>query len=166
MVHLLVTYMEQLEPPAGPRLAVPIERVRIDRESLGAEDYLSLYRAIGEPLEWDRRLRMQFAELEAFLLRPSTFLCVLRDRTRAIGLCEFDGAGKPDVELTYFGLVPDAQGQRLGPFLLDWALRAVWSLEPRRIWLHTDTKDHPKAKATYERAGFRVYAEKMEEFAD
>jgi ribosomal protein S18 acetylase RimI-like enzyme len=166
MVHLLVTYMEQLEPPAGSGFPSPIERVSIEQERLEPEDYLSLYRAVGEPLQWDQRLRMPLTELEIFLRSPSTDLYVLRNQNRAIGLCEFDGAGNPDVELTNFGLVPEAQGNRLGPFLLDSALRAVWSREPRRIWLHTDTYDHPKAKTTYERAGFRVYAEKIEEIAD
>jgi len=32
------------------------------------------------------------------------------------------------------------------------------------VWLHTDTWDHPKAKATYERIGFKAYAEVWEEF--
>jgi ribosomal protein S18 acetylase RimI-like enzyme len=166
MIHPLVTYMELLEPPAGSEIPAPIASVCIERERLGPRDYLSLYQSVGEPLRWDQRLLMPLTELDVFLRRPSTDLYVLRDRKRAIGLCEFDGAGKPDVELTNFGLVPEAQGKRLGPFLLDRALRAVWSREPRRIWLHTDTYDHPKAKATYERAGFRVYAEKTEEFAD
>jgi hypothetical protein len=50
----------------------------------------------------------------------------------------------------------------LGPWLLGISLQYEWSLEPKRIWLHTDTWDHPAAIPTYERAGFSVYAVRQE----
>ncbi|WP_416066584.1 GNAT family N-acetyltransferase [Rhizobium sp. ZK1] len=62
--------------------------------------------------------------------------------------------------------MPEDQGRRLGPYLLDWSLKEIWAHLPERVWLHTDTWDHPKAKATYERIGFKAYAEVWEEFAD
>ncbi|KQV14007.1 acetyltransferase [Rhizobium sp. Root1203] len=166
MVQLLVSYLEQLQPPAGPILSSPLPGMHIARERLEPDDYLSLYRSVGDPLHWDDRLRQPKVELGAFLLRPSTALYILRDEVQPIGLCEFEGVGRQDVELKHFGLTPDSQGKRLGPYLLDWALRAIWARQPRRVWLHTDTNDHPKAKATYERIGFRIFAERIEEFAD
>ena len=65
-----------------------------------------------------------------------------------------------------FGLVPAMQGMKLGPFLLDRALRAVWQNGPRRIWLHTDTNDHPRAATVYARAGFLPYCQRLEHFDD
>ncbi len=38
------------------------------------------------------------------------------------------------------------------------ALQSVWDSGASRIWLHTDTWDHPAAIRTYERAGLRIYA--------
>ena len=67
-----------------------------------------------------------------------------------------------ETELKNFGLVPEAQGRGLGPWLLGISLQHEWSLGPERIWLHTDTWDHPAAIPTYERAGFRVYAVRQE----
>lgn len=66
------------------------------------------------------------------------------------------------IELAYFGLIPAFIGQRLGPYLLDVAIRAAWAREPSRVWLHTCTLDHPRALATYDRAGFRVFERKIE----
>ena len=60
--------------------------------------------------------------------------------------------------------VPGAKGT--GPYPLDHALRSAWSTRPQRIWLHTDTWDHPKAIATYQRAGFKIYAQRFEVFPD
>ena len=166
-MRLLVTYMELREPPAGrPALPVPVAHLAVQPERLSVEDYLVLYREIGTPLTWDSRLYMPQAALAAFLSAPSTMTFVLREAGQAIGLCEFDAADAGDVELTHFGLVPAAYGRRIGPWLLDTALRAVWRETTRRIWLHTDTNDHPKAQATYARAGFAMYKEQMEDFPD
>ncbi len=57
---------------------------------------------------------------------------------------------------------PEAQSRGVGPYLLSTALYEEWKLNPSRIWLHTDTWDHPAAVRVYERAGFRVYAERDE----
>ena len=35
--------------------------------------------------------------------------------------------------------------------------RGCWRC-PKRIWLHTDTWDHPAAVRVYQRAGFETYA--------
>jgi ribosomal protein S18 acetylase RimI-like enzyme len=166
MVTLLVTYMEMTAPPRE-MAPVPLDvSVQIDREVLERKSYLALYRSVGEPLQWDQRLRMAEGDLDAFLIASSTHLFVLRRDGQAIGLCEFDGVGNSEIELTNFGLVPEAQGQKLGPYLLDRALRSVWSYAPRRVWLHTDTQDHPKAQSVYQRAGFRIYAQRVENFPD
>ncbi|WP_457581501.1 GNAT family N-acetyltransferase [Ensifer canadensis] len=163
MVQLLVTYMEMRARPTGEPLLPPVENATFTFERLAAEEFLSLYRAVGKPLRWDQRLRMLADELDAFLRSPSTALYLLRVEGRAVGLCEFDRADTDDVELTHFGLIPQAQGRRMGPFLLDGALRAIWDRAPGRVWLRTDTWDHAKAQDTYRRAGFGVFMQRLEE---
>jgi len=102
---------------------------------------------------------MPEAELVALLKGGSLKIHVLRDgQERALGFCEFDRHAFPEVELKNFGLVPEAQGRGLGRWLLSVALLDEWKSRPTRIWLHTDTWDHPAAVHLYERAGFRVYA--------
>jgi GNAT superfamily N-acetyltransferase len=164
MSELLVTYMEMTAPPAGDPLPPPRPDARAAREDLAPGDYLALYRAIGEAVQWDEHLLMPAADLEVFLADPAVDLFVLRLGDQPAGLCELDRRSAPEVEIKHFGLLPSAQGQRLGPFLLDVALRGAWSWGARRIWLHTDTNDHSKARQTYERSGFRVYQERWESF--
>jgi len=166
MVDLFVTYLEMTAPSAGEALVVPCDGAAIARERLVPEPYLALYRAVGGPMDWDERLRLPPATLRRLLADPAMHLYILRRDGEAAGLCEFVGVGGADIELANFGLVPAAQGRRLGPFLLNHALRAVWRHRPKRIWLHTDTNDHPKAIATYQRAGFRIYDRRMECFPD
>ena len=158
---LRVTYLEQTEPAQPPSLYWGSERIGVER--LIPSAYLSLYRKVGEPLRWDQRLRMPVAELEALLAGEALHIYVLRDiAALPLGFCEFDRSAFPQIELKNFGLAPEAQGRGLGPWLLATALQGQWRSNPDRIWLHTDTWDHPAARRVYERAGFRVFDERDE----
>jgi GNAT superfamily N-acetyltransferase len=148
--------MELREAPTQVVFRVGPERVA--REQLSREAYLHLYRRVGAPLRWDERLRMPESELSALLAGGCLDIYVARDvQGEALGFCEFDVREFPAVELKYFGLVAEAQGRGLGPRLLHVALVEAWKRNPSRIWLHTDTWDHPAAVRVYERAGFRTY---------
>jgi len=156
-----VTYLELRRPPGAAPARDGDERISLER--LGLDAYLSLYRRVGAPWGWDQRLRMPAAALGALLDSGRLRLYVLRDGGgEALGLCEFDHAAFPDVELKNFGLVREAQGRGLGPWLLRTALVAEWQATPARVWLHTDTWDHPAAVAVYARAGFEVVAVREE----
>ena len=153
---LQVSYLELTHPPAPIPTHVGPERILAER--LNLEDYLDLYQRVGAPLRWDQRLQMPRDELEALLQSGRIAIYVLRDASgNALGFCEFDRTSAPEVELKNFGLIPEAQGRRLGPWLLATALYHEWQSNPTRIWLHTDTWDHPSAIPVYERAGFRTY---------
>lgn len=150
-----VSYLELTQSPA-PARARPGEE-RISRERLRVSEYLELYGRIGESLRWDQRLKMPRAELLHLLVSERSAIYVLRDGdSGALGLCEFE-RGLTDIELKNFGLLPIAQGRGLGSWLLRTALHCEWQSRPGRIWLHTDSWDHPAAMHVYESAGFRIY---------
>ncbi len=152
---LRVTYLQLTrQPPPPPHDGD--ERVAVER--LAADGYLALYRRVGGPWRWDERLRMPPTQLGVLRADARVHLHVLRAATgEALGFCEFDHRGFPDVEIANFGLIPEAQGRGLGPYLLLTALQREWASRPGRIWLHTDTWDHPAAERVYQRAGFEVY---------
>ena len=166
MITLLATHMEMVRPPAGDAVAAPIAGAEVTLERLDANAYLDLYRRVGTPVQWDSRLKTPIVDLVAWLADPSTCIHVLRVDGQAAGLCEFCGVGGPEVELAHFGLDPTFHGKRLGPFLLDAALRSCWSNTPSRIWLRTDTNDHAAAIGVYEKAGFVTVRRQIEEFED
>lgn len=153
---LRVAYMELRQSPQLPTPRVAPERIA--REHLPFGEYLALYRKVGESLRWDQRLLMPKAELAALLDGGSLHIYVLRNvHGHALGFCEFDHSMFPEIELKNFGLIPEAQGRGLGPWFLGEVLWEEWKSGGKRIWLHTDTWDHPAAIRVYERAGFRVY---------
>jgi GNAT superfamily N-acetyltransferase len=149
---------QSVRPEQSARAEQSARPERIAREQLNREDYLHLYRRVGEPWRWDQRLLMAEGELAALLAGGSLDIYVLRDvQGEPLGFCEFDRRAFPNVELKNFGLVSKAQGRGLGPWLLAVALLEQWQSNPSRIWLHTDTWDHPAAVRIYERAGFRTF---------
>jgi GNAT superfamily N-acetyltransferase len=155
MTRLQVTYMELREPPPAPILRAGPESITLER--LNPADYLAIYRKVGAPLRWDQRLQMSEQDLTTLLNSAALHIYVLRNhRGVALGFCELDRHAFPDVEVKNFGLVPEAQGQGLGPWLLAVALHEEWQTHPARIWLHTDTWDHPAAIGVYQRAGFKI----------
>lgn len=150
-----VSYLQLTRQPAPVPVHVGDER--ISRENPSISEYLDLYARIGEPLRWDQRFKMPRTELLRLLESERSAIYLLRDSgAQALGLCEFE-RGVRDVELKNFGLLPMAQGKGLGPWLLRTALHSEWASRPGRIWLHTDTWDHPAAMHVYESAGFEVY---------
>jgi GNAT superfamily N-acetyltransferase len=67
------------------------------------------------------------------------------------------------VEIAYFGLFPEFTGQRLGGYLLTFALERAWLPEVRRVWVHTCSLDHPAALTNYEARGMRLFKEESED---
>jgi GNAT superfamily N-acetyltransferase len=153
---LRVTYLELRAAPGPPNLHAGPESINLERPEYS--DYLALYRRVGESLGWDQRLLMPEAQLEQLLRGTELRIYLMRNELKdPLGLCEFDRSAFPQIELKNFGLVPEARGRRLGPLLLSTALAEEWKTNPARIWLHTDTWDHPAAMRVYSRAGFCVY---------
>jgi ribosomal protein S18 acetylase RimI-like enzyme len=155
-----VSYLELTQSPApiGPHLGAE----SVSREKLRVDEYLDMYRRIGEPVRWDQRLRIPRSELAQILESDRSQIYVLRDiRRDTLGFCEFERR-LPEIELKNFGLIPSAQGKGLGSWLLRTALHAEWRARPSRIWLHTDNWDHPAAVRLYQDAGFRIYTVREE----
>ena len=75
------------------------------------------------------------------------------------GYFELDGPPGGDVEIAYFGLLPSFVGRGLGGWLLTAAVERAWRRNPRRVWLHTCSLDHPAALANYRARGFRLVKE-------
>jgi GNAT superfamily N-acetyltransferase len=69
----------------------------------------------------------------------------------------------PEAELAYFGLMQDFLGRGLGSFLLATAIDIAWSKPIERLWVHTNTLDHPRALPLYQKMGFVPYAQEKAE---
>lgn len=159
-----VTYLEMLAPPA--RLARPKpapENVAIMRAVRPPVSfYRYLYNAVGAAWNWVARRKLSDEELAALVQHPQIEIYVLYAAGVPGGYAELDFRQWPEVELVYFGLMPECIGKGLGFHLIDEMIKLVWQRQAKRFWLHTCTLDHPGALRFYQKAGFAPYKEETE----
>ncbi|MEH3145966.1 MAG: GNAT family N-acetyltransferase [Methylobacterium frigidaeris] len=160
-VAAVVTYLEMRRPPPPPVAPLPLEPVGADLAR-----YRALYARIGEPWLWSSRRRMDDAALARILTDPAVSAFALPRSGEDAGLLELDRRVPGEVEIAFFGLVPEATGRGLGRHLMAEALRRAWSGDVARVWLHTCTLDHPAALTFYRRCGFAPYARAVEVIPD
>ncbi len=154
----VVTYLEMTVRPGLPEGAGDALR-RVPAPDPGW--YRALFRRVGEPWLWFGRLGLDDAALGSALADPGCEIYVAGTAGEEIGLVELDRKNPAEVEIVYFGLVPEAVGRRLGRGLMEAALAHAWRPETRRVWLHTCQFDHPGAYRFYLRAGFVPYATRI-----
>lgn len=116
--------------------------------------YRYLYEAVGKPWVWVNRRRMNDEELKAAIHREGIEVYVLYADGSPAGYAELDARNKADIELAYFGLVPEFTGTGLGGFFLNAAIGLAWDKGPQRLHVQTCTLDHPRALPLYQKMGF------------
>jgi GNAT superfamily N-acetyltransferase len=115
-------------------------------------------------LWWLRRAASDEA-LAGLLRQPSVSVHVLYAGGEPGGFHELDTRSWPDVNLSYFGLVPHFVGRRYGYAFLRHAVDLVWRSGARGMTVNTCTADHPRALPGYRRAGFRPVRQVREEWS-
>ena len=150
-----VTFLRMERPPSVPPLRLPPDTslVRLDRPSLPFYRYL--YETVGAPYLWWLRRALPDSALAGILDDVAVSVHVLYRDGEPAGFFELDGRAQPDVNLSYFGLVPHAVGAGLGPAFLRAAVDEAFRGSGRGVTVNTCTADHPRAMPTYLRAGFK-----------
>jgi ribosomal protein S18 acetylase RimI-like enzyme len=157
-LEMVITYLEMLQAPS-PRAAAwraePIAIIRARRPTVSFYRYL--YATVGRAWMWYERCALDDAALAAIVQHPLVEVYVLYLDGVPAGYVELDRRQGDDIELAYFGLMPEFIGRGLGRYLLDWAVGRAFEYAPDRLWVHTCNHDHPGALAGYQRAGFQVF---------
>jgi GNAT superfamily N-acetyltransferase len=125
--------------------------------------YRYLYETVGRPYVWVERTRMSDETLAKIVQDPKVELFVLYCEGAPAGYAELDFRKDGEAELAYFGLINDFLGRGLGSFLLATAIDIAWSKPINRLWVHTNTLDHPRALPLYQKMGFTPYAQEKTE---
>ena len=158
----VITHLEMFALPANrpprPRDSLSVAYV----EDPAVDWYLPLFRQIGEEWLWFSRLMLPEERLAEILSDPDNAVYVICDSGREVGLLEFNWRERPDCEISFFGLVPEAIGIGAGAWLMAEAQRLAFSQGAERLWLHTCTLDHPKALPFYIRQGFIPFKREIE----
>jgi GNAT superfamily N-acetyltransferase len=158
-MKVITTYLEMVARPERvvppPRAGLTVVHAR--KPTLAY--YRFLYDGVGRDYDWTGRKKLSDADLVALLHDRRLEVHVLMVEGVPAGFAELDRRVEREIELVYFGLMPEFIGQGLGKYFLQWTIDQAWSYAPRRFWLHTCTKDHPAALPNYLTAGFGIYKE-------
>ena len=112
-IAVMVTFLRMNARPTRPAAEVP-EGAVLTPERLGVKAYRTLYNEIGGPWLWWLRRVMPDDMLARHLASPSVAISVLRVAGEVAGFFETDSSPWPDVNLNYFGLMPNMIGRGLG----------------------------------------------------
>jgi GNAT superfamily N-acetyltransferase len=157
-VSVVRTYLEMrdrsaLRPaPALDDLAIRIERMH----DCPASFWRYLYTEVGRAHHWVDRLGWTDDEIRAYLADPAVSVHLLTVRGAPAGYFELHREPDDAIELVYFGLLPEFTGRGIGRRFLTQAVSCAWDEGASRVWLHTNTLDHPAALPNYLNRGFTI----------
>jgi GNAT superfamily N-acetyltransferase len=152
------TYLQLTSRDAFAPAFVQDPSVRVERViECPPSFYRYLYTEVGRRHHWTDRLGWSDEEIAAHLAKPDLSLWLMSAGGAPAGFFELAGDGEGGVELAYFGLLDTFHGRRLGGHLLSIAVEEAWRANPRRVWLHTCTLDHPAALPNYLARGFAPF---------
>lgn len=163
-VGVTVTFLRMDHAPESPApgLAPGFQIVRAQAPSVPFYRYL--YNTVGADYLWWLRRTTPDEELAALLRDQAVAIYTLYAKGEPAGFFELDARGWPDVNLSYFGLMPGAIGHGTGYAFLRAAVDEVWRFGAKGMTVNTCTADHPRALPAYLRSGFRVVRQVREDW--
>lgn len=157
-----VTYLEMTgQGELKPGRVVPALQLR--REDGLSVLARSVQARVGAAYGWRSSTRSDQGWRELAQTHPHRQYWLTRLAGETAGIAALEPQPGGDVEICTFGLLPEYVGQGLGGHALTLALQQAWATAPleaeavRRVWLHTNSTDHPSALLNYRRRGLRVY---------
>jgi hypothetical protein len=157
-IPMTVTFLEMNAkptalPPPQPRGKVAL--LRCDRPP--THFYRYLYDTIGAGYYWVDRKKLTPEALAGVIHDPLNLLYILYTEGHPAGMAELDLRKPGLANISYFGLMPEAIGKRLGYFFFYHTCMNAWIQPIQRLTINTCTLDHPRALPLYQRLGFSAY---------
>lgn len=123
----------------------------------------TFYCSVGSQWDWTDRLTWLQEDWQCYVERDGLNTFVGQLNGLDVGYFELETQELGNVELVYFGLLPEYIGKGLGGALLSAAVEHAWQLMgTKRVWLHTCTQDHKHALDNYLARGFKVFKSEPE----
>lgn len=161
-IAAVATTLEMRERPALRPEPAGVPGAVVALPGVGVDAYLALYRHVGADHLWFSRLYMDRADLAALLRHPATRVHAYRVEGRDEGILELDFHTPGECEIKYFGVSPALQGTGAARRLMNHAIASAFDRGVSRLWLHTNTIDHPRAMDFYRRSSFRPVRQEVE----
>lgn len=165
-IAAIVTVLEMHERPPAASVLEPEASWSFARvESPDVGWYEDLYRRIGAAHLWYSRLEIARDALAETIGNECNVIHAFVCNDVPEGLVEIDFSQDGVAEIVFFGVTPSFIGRKAARFMMGRSIDFAFSRGIARLWLHTNTNDHPNALAFYRRSGFTPVRQ-MVEIAD
>ena len=156
--HLELKRPDDLTPARPARTPYELVRSTIPIPELNR----FLYATVGAEWRWYMRLTWTYAQWQEYLARDEVGTWSAYVEGTPAGYFELERQPPGDVEIAYFGLLPQFIGRGMGGAFLTDAVQTAFEFgvggpSATRVWLHTCTLDHPAALGNYQSRGFRIF---------
>lgn len=140
-------------PPALTAGELSVTRCEVPNPALNRFFYFG----VGSDWLWTGRRPWTWKQWEETVVQPGYDTWIGYHRGSPAGYFELDATNPARVEVQYFGLLPAFIGHGLGGPLLTACIDHAWANpDTETVWLHTCSKDHPRALNNYLSRGFEI----------
>lgn len=157
MAEMIITYLEMTSRPHLNVVRPHRSGMLLHLDSPTVGFYRYLYEAVGGQWGWRSRSDLDDDALLEVITDPLVEIFALYMGGIPAGFFELDRRRAGEIELAYFGLLPEFIGRGLGKPLLAAAVDTAWDHEPDRVWVRSTSVEHPRGLLTYQWAGFEPY---------
>jgi GNAT superfamily N-acetyltransferase len=151
-------YLELCSPEEIRPRPARIEGLQVIKAELPSPELQRfLYQSVGSRWNWYEKAGWSDSQWREYAHNPSLHTWVAYLKGTPAGYFQLEVQPEANVEIAYFGLMPQFIGMGLGGHLLTCALEEAWRLGAGRVWVHTCSLDSPAALANYLARGMQLY---------
>ena len=116
------------------------------------------YKNIGKNCQWVDRLIWSDLNWIDYVSNKNLFTYILKDQDEIAGYFELLlNENNDEAEIAYLGILEEYFGKKLGGYLLSEAIKNLFILGSKRIWVHTCSLDHKNALKNYLARGMKIF---------
>ena len=116
------------------------------------------YKNVGKNHNWVDRLAWTEKQWIDYVSDQNVKTFILKDKNEFAGYFELIlHNDKNEIEIAYLGLLEEYINQKIGSYLLSFAIKKSFFEKVKRVWVHTCSLDHKNALNNYVARGMKVF---------
>ncbi len=116
------------------------------------------YKNIGKNHEWIDRLTWSEEKWINYVSSEKLSTYVFKYKDELAGFFELIfHSENNEIEIAYLGILEEFQNKKLGSYLLSEAIKKSFTVNIKRVWVHTCSLDHKNALNNYISRGMKIF---------